>query len=1189
MKLDASFSFSSQLQQNLVANDSTKLVEFQTKNPMLMASSNPYLLGNNLRSNSEEKIECQSVTFEEIAKEIPVPLLLNTDLDTEVKECRTWEMLGCLEEQKLSQFILESNIAIKHLDNFKNWPLVAYKVKENVKNVIEMKEFMESMKLVLLGIESDCFWWCSKVGYIFRVNTSIAGVSNEAIKDICTEITHWSTCFKLLSILVNANPDSVDKSHQDGLILRAMCSNVADVLLHYQAGIIQVFNESLELLNLLHKLRPLGELISEVARLCKCNNTMETTLGEGTGILSHIYKQVTQITKPNIALVYYSVLKSCCEIYFQMLEKWIFEGACDETHGEFMIKIRSQYLRYRGHKFWSKCFGIYRESVPGFLDNLTESILRCGKTVRLLKICDPKNSLCNLFVTSRPSVKVCLNVNMLLRQEEICQDYLNRGIDALGDNVTLKSALEQLKIDEKEKIKQVTFAQQGFLDRIKKSQIEKKILLAKNKQELLADLKYQAEAAVLRKEKAKEAKMLEEKFWMEKAAAEEEEAKNLRLAEIKQTVEFYKELAIEANSRRLRATWRATRMSLFDKRVDAIIAERHDEIMLELNDNNCPEEIPVTIDDNSCVLKDDNSNEPATDEINKNSETAGTSTRTPRPTDLPVKSTSDIPHESKISNVPSTTEISEILTEISENNRRLTLLENKNHNKTQDKNESIVVVVDEEGNEEENIGLNNSKNMINDENKNNSLPNDNEIIKNIENLDNNVLNSEHIVKMTQSIVNDLNDFTPMSCTTDSYVPSTSSVFYNYEIGSCSDSKNDFESPMTPGDCLTKSNLKNTTIPTSQSFFSGIGFDRSTSVTFDSSLTMADVELIDNASLQICLKKSVIIPLVVQSSLANSALIKYLLQEHNILSHLQSLRSFFFLLNGEFARNLSASLFKKFYEISMPVELFNSATLTNLLENALHSSLNCSYKNSDLLTLSAIEVPARLQVSNPEALECLCLNYKVSWPLNIILDELSMQQYSKVFKFLLMVGRVLWVLQDDFCLLKIDKKATMSAQYHKVQLYRHAMMQFMTAFSNYLTCSVLHASWTEFEKDLETSRTLDDIYTTHVNYINKIRSRCILTSKAKKLRECLISIFKIILQFHNCLRSHEWHKTSVGYTHSNYAKLEKMYKAFCELRTYPAIVVEKLADSGYQSHLTHFLDALNINPLYNLSTNAVTND
>lgn len=44
----------------------------------------------------------------------------------------------------------------------------------------------------------------------------------------------------------------------------------------------------------------------------------------------------------------------------------------------------------------------------------------------------------------------------------------------------------------------------------------------------------------------------------------------------------------------------------------------------------------------------------------------------------------------------------------------------------------------------------------------------------------------------------------------------------------------------------------------------------------------------------------------------------------------------------------------------------------------------------------------------------------------------MLQYSKVFKFLIMTGRMSWVLQEDFNIMKMERNAVISEQYHKVR-------------------------------------------------------------------------------------------------------------------------------------------------------------
>lgn len=114
------------------------------------------------------------------------------------------------------------------------------------------------------------------------------------------------------------------------------------------------------------------------------------------------------------------------------------------------------------------------------------------------------------------------------------------------------------------------------------------------------------------------------------------------------------------------------------------------------------------------------------------------------------------------------------------------------------------------------------------------------------------------------------------------------------------------------------------------------------------------------------------------------------------------------------------------------------------------------------------------------------------------------------------------------------------------------------------------------RSLSTERIATDVLSYNCLY------RCMLNARGEKVRLCLNNIFKVILKFHNRLQSQTWTMKSTGYVHPNFKRLEQMYQAFCELRAYMAHVAFKLATSGYQPHLMHFLNALNINHLYDLT-------
>ncbi|XP_020292162.1 gamma-tubulin complex component 6 [Pseudomyrmex gracilis] len=1370
-----------------------------------------------------------------------------------ISKLRTWESLGASESSKELLFVTDLPETAVHLAKIRQTSILSLLPKKAMQSISLMQEisfekFLSDVKLLLFGIDSDSFKYNTVTDFKLRDNISVRDISSDALRITCREVICWGNSFKSLSRFVTTDPQT-GKLQQDGLIFKAMCSNIKELLLYYRSALHRIFNryKFLGLLSLLERIRPMADLIMEVAKLCSCVKYNRFVTNGGSGILTHIYKEVTKITNPKVALVFYSILKSCCEVYFRMLQSWLFEGTCDDVYGEFMIQVRSKYLRRRGRKFWTDSFAIDAASVPGFLTELSDSILQCGKTLRLLKICNPKNPVCNISLNGQPEIRVCLSVTMLREQLLRCQEYERKGEAALGAVVSLLSAIEDEKKIEKETAKLVIRAQQETLSRLNKQREEFIIKTAQHKRELLQELKQQAEENALFKEKERESEKLADKLLLEKIIREQEEIREQQQAEKDRLLQYYDKLSVDMESNRARMNWRKIRMSHCEKRLEALNSmKKFDNEMLENVAASSTDENPLETDKQNISLssrvdvpgsetinavfnQDENSNfakteisnvevtnafdrhncgenlsstncdadsakngnsdkDIASDKENVTNKDSLKTTDVTQNIRLPKESmhyvykknnersnmqdflrensaknddnsdkdivsdkenvtnkdslktadvkqnirlpkesmhyvykknnersnmqdflreedcensgknddnsdkdiasdkeivtnkdslkTTDVtqniclPKESmhyvykknnersnlqdflreeamknihtimagggsgckqttalNTSNILDTEKVTEKvigaisrpkslaiekidnMTAVQANKLKVLLQE---YGMTPNNNEFNTIITDEQGNTDRTF-INNQTlsnvTRIKERNTNNTRENGNNNISTFDiklpketatvggptdndecsNRINNI-NNEAQESISNNAQQQQYADTPMSCTTENFttlsthtplsqVPNSDDVFalnIGQEVSSFSDitksitEETCFESPMNgnfklPNLFGVSPELKSSTVP--------------------SSLTVADVEMIDHTSLQVYLEKSIIIPLQIQTRLMNNAIIKYLVDECNMLSHLRSLRSYFFLLNGEFGKSLTDSLYSRLYTISAPIELFNSATLTNLLEKALINSFSNNYANSELLSLSAVDKPCQLYISDPNVLECLCLNYKISWPLNIILDDTMMLQYSKVFKFLIMTGRMSWVLQEDFNIMKTECDTVNSEQYHKLQLYRHSMTQFMNALHNYLTCSVLHASWSEFEKDLQNSRTIDQIYLSHMSYIKRILSRCMLNTRGEKMRVCLSNIFKIILKFHNRLRSQAW--TTAGgtgqYVHPNFKSLEQMYQSFCEWRTYMAHVAHKLATSGYQPHLTHFLNALNINHLYDLTS------
>lgn len=178
-------------------------------------------------------------------------------------------------------------------------------------------------------------------------------------------------------------------------------------------------------------------------------------------------------------------------------------------------------------------------------------------------------------------------------------------------------------------------------------------------------------------------------------------------------------------------------------------------------------------------------------------------------------------------------------------------------------------------------------------------------------------------------------------------------------------------------------------------------------------TSAELRALNVANLTDFLQQSFTIPLQVHLSLLNNEILKIFFEEFDILEHFKSLRNYFFMMDGEFASNISDGILSKLHKVRKPGELMNSHVLHSILENALHSSIIGNDKNAENLSFFIPNVPERFDMSSPNVLKELHLSYKVDWPLNLLLSHETIEHYGIVFQHLLKLRRITWLLDQCF--------------------------------------------------------------------------------------------------------------------------------------------------------------------------------
>lgn len=182
--------------------------------------------------------------------------------------------------------------------------------------------------------------------------------------------------------------------------------------------------------------------------------------------------------------------------------------------------------------------------------------------------------------------------------------------------------------------------------------------------------------------------------------------------------------------------------------------------------------------------------------------------------------------------------------------------------------------------------------------------------------------------------------------------------------------------------------------------------------FSKRVTTEEATGVSTNCLKLFLYESVHIPLVTQTKLVNNELLRYFINDLHYLQHLESLRHYFFLQDGEFGRNITENLFAKLYDAHFPRELINCRTLQDVVFGAMDMSSK-DQGNSHCLSFKINSLPKCFDLGSPEVLDCLSLTYKVNWPLNILLPTDTIAKYDEVFKYLLKLNRVSWALKKIF--------------------------------------------------------------------------------------------------------------------------------------------------------------------------------
>lgn len=245
--------------------------------------------------------------------------------------------------------------------------------------------------------------------------------------------------------------------------------------------------------------------------------------------------------------------------------------------------------------------------------------------------------------------------------------------------------------------------------------------------------------------------------------------------------------------------------------------------------------------------------------------------------------------------------------------------------------------------------------------------------------------------------------------------------------------------------------------------------------------------------------------------------KYLLdvlnKNYSLLEHLQAMRRYLLLGQGDFIRHLM-DLLKP--ELVRPATTLYQHNLTGILETAVRAT-NAQFDSPEILKRLDVRL---LEVSPGDTgWDVFSLDYHVDGPIATVFTRECMSHYLRVFNFLWRAKRMEYILTDiwkgHMCNAKLLKSMPeLSGVLHQCHVLASEMVHFIHQMQYYITFEVLECSWDELWNKVQQAQDLDHIIAAHEVFLDSIISRCLLDSESRVLLNQLRAVFDQIIEFQN---------------------------------------------------------------------------
>lgn len=301
----------------------------------------------------------------------------------------------------------------------------------------------------------------------------------------------------------------------------------------------------------------------------------------------------------------------------------------------------------------------------------------------------------------------------------------------------------------------------------------------------------------------------------------------------------------------------------------------------------------------------------------------------------------------------------------------------------------------------------------------------------------------------------------------------------------------------------------------------------------------------------------------QARIVNGTSVRMFFNSHNVREHLALQRSFHLLGNGVFSSKLSHALFDPELEsaerhrgvarsggimglrlggrdtwppasFELRLALMGVLTESYVSNNPSYEPRAASYLETTLpgdlsfalRDMSEEEIEKCMNADSIEALDFLRLTYKPPRPLEAVITPMILFKYDQLFKLLVRVIRMLYVVSALFRD-ATDRTSSWQGIDYVAQRFRIESHHFVTSVSGYFFDTGIEATWQIFERKLDQveerinddddislgqNEGIDMLRDYHERVVDRIMFALLLRKRQQPVMQLLEDIFGLILQF-----------------------------------------------------------------------------